>query len=270
MARIKTLFWRIQQGIVFFFRAKTRYSVHSPFVSDFIKSVLCFRSIEIGTKIEQFRKKLLSDNRIIEITDFGAGYGGDQKKIRKISVSNVVKSSARTKRSGEFLARLAAWKKPQTALELGTNIGFSMLYLATATPTTQWHTIEGSQSLATLAKQHFQQFNVAAHLYVGAFQDTLPKILPQIAPIDFVLIDGHHTAQAVVELCQSIKPFLAPGAVVVIDDIRWTPDMLSAWSQIQQTPDFQVTIELFQTGICVFNRPQAKQKFQLLCGETFC
>lgn len=267
MAGINTLLWRIWQGAKFIIQAKTRHGVHSPYVTNFIDAVLKDIPTAAGAQINVFRKKLAANSTIVEISDLGAGYDQDRQQKRQVTLQQIVSSSARSRASGEFLARLVHWKKPTTALELGTNIGFSMLYQFSAGPTTQWHTIEGSPNLAKLAQSHFQQFQINPKLHIGSFQNILPELLKTLLSIDYVLIDGHHTGKSINELCCILIPYLAPEAIVVVDDIRWNSDMYSGWERIQAMPEFSVTIELFQTGICVYSQSQATQHFKLLSWQ---
>ena len=76
-----------------FFRAKTRYNVHSPFVFRFTEKVVednrkfyAFRDIEI------LRKLLLKNRKVLKIKDYGAGSLVSGEKER--SIRSLVKYSA--------------------------------------------------------------------------------------------------------------------------------------------------------------------------------
>ena len=67
--------------IKFYFRAKTKYDVHSPFVYEFTEEVLeDDRWYYAFNEIEQVRTYMLKDKRLISITDMGAGSQVDNKK----------------------------------------------------------------------------------------------------------------------------------------------------------------------------------------------
>src|SRR5690606_12345641 len=71
------------------FKAKTRHGVHSPFVYRLIDEVLYnFTPMSDFSPIENLRKKLLTDKRIITITDLGAGShvnNNKQKQVKQLA-----------------------------------------------------------------------------------------------------------------------------------------------------------------------------------------
>ena len=65
--------------IKFYIKAKSKFRIHSPFVYDFIESVLEEkRTFYSFLPIEYFRKQLQKNNELIIVDDFGAG----SKKIK--------------------------------------------------------------------------------------------------------------------------------------------------------------------------------------------
>ncbi len=48
-----------------------------------------------------------------------------------------------------------------------------------------------------------------------------------------------------------IKPHLAPGAVLVYDEIHWSSGMERAWAAIAADPDLCVIVDLTSIGIAV-------------------
>ena len=66
--------------------------MHSPFVYDFILNVLNNKSnYQLQSEIEFLRKQVLSDKRIIEIEEMGAGSRTHSSKQR--TVSQIAKSA---------------------------------------------------------------------------------------------------------------------------------------------------------------------------------
>ncbi|MFT7343501.1 MAG: hypothetical protein ACI9XP_000075, partial [Lentimonas sp.] len=47
---------------------------------------------------------------------------------------------------------------------------------------------------------------------------------------------------------EKISPYLVDGAVILIDDIRWSEDMLVTWKKLQKLSDFSFQ-DLFQFGL---------------------
>ena len=63
--------------IKFYFRAKTKYRVHSPFVFDFVNEVLeDDRTFYVFREAEILRGQLLESKDSAQVTDFGAGSHG--------------------------------------------------------------------------------------------------------------------------------------------------------------------------------------------------
>ena len=105
-------------------------------------------------------------------------------------------------------------------MELGTSIGLSAMYMAFASKKAQVHTIEGCPQTAQIAMHNFNIMtldNIKTH--VGTFEEVLPPLLPTIAPLDMVYIDGNHQLQATLDYFQLCVPYMNENTVVVLDDI---------------------------------------------------
>jgi len=86
-------------------KAKDEHSLHSPFVYEFytkvIKDKLYFAEFN---EIENLRNQLLSDNRIINITDFGAG-AKTNKNIRR-TVEDISRKSLKKPSLAQLFFRI--------------------------------------------------------------------------------------------------------------------------------------------------------------------
>jgi hypothetical protein len=118
--------------------------IHSPFVFHFVKKILNdkyhYPEYDI---IENLRQKLLNDQTILTIEDFGAG--SSMNKSDQRSVASIAKNAARQKKYSQLLFRLVKEYKPKTILELGTSLGITTSYLAIANPDSNVTTIEGAR-----------------------------------------------------------------------------------------------------------------------------
>ena len=78
-----------------------------------------------------------------------------------------------------LLFKLIREFKPSTCLELGTALGISACYQAAALKLNQagnLTTLEGADSLALIAKQHFQALGLDnVRVVIGRFQDTFGR-----------------------------------------------------------------------------------------------
>ena len=242
--------------------AQTRYAVHSPFVYQFVTQVLPHRRSEAGSQIDQVRKEWGQRREILEIADFGAGYGGDAVPVIHKELREVVKSSARRRRNGELLRRIYAWRQPQQALELGTNLGFSAAYQLAGAPDCRLIGLEGSSVLAQKARDLWQQLGLKAEVRVGEFGNGLGEILAEGNRWDCVLLDGNHRYGPTVDYFQRLVPHMQQGGLIIVDDINWSDEMRRAWREIQDSPAVNVSIDLFWMGLCFIGREQARQHFQ--------
>ena len=89
----------------FFFKAKTKYGIHSPFVYDFIESVIeDNRTFYSYIPIEYFRNQLYSNKQVIKVNDLGAG----SKKIKENNrtVAQIAKNSLQNRRTAQLLFRI--------------------------------------------------------------------------------------------------------------------------------------------------------------------
>jgi predicted O-methyltransferase YrrM len=245
--------------------AKTRHGVHSPFVYEFVTRVLPHRRSPLGNRIEALRRQSLRIKERVEIEDFGAGYSGAAKSSIQKTIRQVVQSSARKQREGELLSRMVAHYKARQVLELGTNLGFSTMYLQAAlSPDSQLISIEGSKQLSKLAAGNLSALGMTASLLVGEFSDVLRGQIDwtDFQP-DFILLDGNHREEATLAYFEFLLPKVSKGAIFVLDDIYWSKGMTKAWETILQHPRVTVSIDLFDLGICFLDRNQAKEHFRL-------
>jgi predicted O-methyltransferase YrrM len=200
--------------------------------------------------IENRRSELRRCTDSFEFEEWGAGYHDnvlpkDQQNtgiVETITVSEAA-SWSQDRIHCRLLHYLIRTQKPAKALELGSCVGISGSYIASALAANgQGHlwTIEGSPGIAKLTKQTFERLSLQqwATLVVGPFSRTLQPTLKN-GPFGFAFIDGHHDGDATIDYFNQIKPALTKNAVVMFDDIDWYTDMARAWSEIQRDPGFK-------------------------------
>jgi predicted O-methyltransferase YrrM len=236
------------------------FGVHSPFVFNFVSTVLNRKDDENLLKIADWRKQLLSDRGQLQTTDKGAGsvvHKDPQRTIRQL----VLKSSIRHK-YGRILYRLAMEYKPAEIIEMGTGIGISTAYLAKACPESRIITIEGDKEKMTYAARalvHMGLENV--FMKVGSFKEILPDVLLHAKHPMMVFIDGDHTYDKTLEYFGEIKKYATKETIIIFDDIRWSEDMEKTWIAIKQDKDTVICIDLFFMGIVFFRGGIPKQDF---------
>lgn len=238
--------------------------MHSPFVFDFILNVLNNKSnYQPPAEIEQLRKQLLSDNRLIEIQEMGAGSRVHSSKQR--TVSQIAKSALKSKRLAQVLFRLVKHYQSQTIVELGTSLGITTGYFSKANPDSSIITIEGSDSIASIANENFQRLNCSnIRQLQGNFDDVLPSALTQVPSIDLAYIDGNHRYQPTVNYFHQLLPKTHTQTILIFDDIHWSEEMEKAWEEIRHHASVQYTIDIFFLGFVFFrNEFKVKQDFSI-------
>ena len=238
------------------------HGVHSPFVFEFITRVLndC-RNFYAFETIEKIRGQLLSNHDTIEIEDFGAGSRVAKTNTRKISA--VAKGSLKPAKYSQLLFRMIDFYAPGQIIELGTSLGITTAYLASANPSATVTTFEGSSAVAQIAGQNHQLLGLAnIDLIEGNFDTQLPKWLEQHKSIDFAFIDGNHAFKPTMAYFEAILEAVHENSILVFDDIHWSAEMEQAWAQISAHPRVTLSIDLFFIGV-VFFRKEFAQKQQV-------
>ncbi|GAA4783446.1 class I SAM-dependent methyltransferase [Olivibacter ginsenosidimutans] len=245
------------------FTAKTRHGIHSPFVYQLVDEVIYrYTPILDEQQIESKRSALKKDSRMITVTDYGAGsmlHHGKAKKVKTIA-----KNALKPQRVAKLLARLANRFSPQMIIELGTCLGITTAYLASATPSAHLISIEGCPQTAAIAQQNLQDLSIKnVTVKVGNFDELLPQILQEIPRVDFLFIDGNHRKEATLRYFNWCLPKVHPQTVLIFDDIYWSKGMKEAWTIIKAHPQVSLTIDLFYIGVVFFKQDQAKEHFKI-------
>ncbi len=240
------------------------HGIHSPFVFDFILSVLNNRhQYTAPNEIETLRKKLLHDNRSITVEDFGAGSRIHTAKEKK--VSQIAKTAVKPKKYGQLLYRLVKHYQPQNIIELGTSLGITTAYLAAANPNSNVITVEGSEAISAIAQANFKQLGLSnIQSLTGNFDVLLPNLLPSINSLDMAYIDGNHRLKPTLNYFNQLLPKAHNDTILIFDDIHWSSEMEEAWHTIQKHPSVRCTIDIFFLGFVFFkNEFKAKQHFTI-------
>jgi predicted O-methyltransferase YrrM len=250
----------IKNYIKYYFSAKTKYSIHSPFVFEFVTQVLEGKTsrVEKLKEIELLRKSLCFSNAEIQVVDLGASSIQNSSSVKK--VREIVNNSAKSRKYVRLLYRITEHYKLHNILELGTSAGISSMYIASSA--NKVTTVEGSPEIADLAIGNFSKLNFNnIQLVKGNFDDVLPEILNKNAKFDCVFFDGNHREDATLKYFEQCLPYVTNETVFIFDDINWSEGMKKAWHNIMQHPSVKVTIDLYFLGIVFFRKELSKENF---------
>ncbi|NNE46371.1 MAG: class I SAM-dependent methyltransferase [Rhodothermales bacterium] len=207
--------------------------------------------------IEMLRQKMQRDETTLRYADYGVG-SPDSNPDRTVTRSiSEVQAFSVPPHEGVALHALARELRPRNCLELGTCLGISSAYVASALDLNEHGsltTLDGGKDLSRVASINFSRLGLRNTRFVtGRFDEMLPELLPEIAPVDMAYIDGHHDGAATRAYFEMILQHAAPYAVMVFDDIRWSRDMREAWRSIRTHPEVTAALDLYTFGICVTN-----------------
>jgi predicted O-methyltransferase YrrM len=235
------------------------HGVHSPFVFNFIKNVLNDKqAYEAYNAIEDVRKRLFKNDEVLTIEDFGAGSMVAKSNKRKVSV--IARSSLKPTKFSQLLFRMVKYYQPKTIVELGTSLGVTTSYLASAANATVY-TFEGASEVAAAARKNFENLSLKnIHLIQGNFDDTLSTQLKGLPAVDFAFIDGNHRKQPTLNYFYQLLEKSNENSIFVFDDIHWSKEMEEAWKEIQSHTAVTLTIDLFFIGIVFFRKEQKVQQ----------
>ena len=242
-------------------KAKSRHGLHSPFVYRLVDKVIYdFDAQKVYQEVENIRNGLLNDDRMITITDLGAGSHVNNNKQKRIG--DIAKNALKPPRLAQLLYRLVADLQPANIIELGTCLGTTSVYLQQAAPAAKVYTLEGCPETAKVAKESFKKVGLKnIELITGNFDNTLPSVIDGLNKLDFVFVDGNHQKDATIKYFEWCLPKVHEDTLLIFDDIYWSEGMKEAWAEIKAHPEVTVTLDLFWIGLVYFRKGQVKEDF---------
>ena len=241
------------------YRLNARYlhGVHSPFVYNFMKEGM---NQGIDPKhqkdIDQCVSMAKSNAVEIKVQDYGAK---SKKLNKKRSVKQIFKTSSSYGKNAMLLYRISHYFKPKSILELGTSIGIGSLHLHLGHPSAQITSIEGCPETFKLAQKSLHGKPI--ELINRTFYDYIKDLKTE--SFDLVFIDGHHDGEALKYYLDLLDKYIHNDTVLVLDDIRWSNSMLSAWNTLKGNKKYRISMDFFRMGILIKRPQQEKEDFIL-------
>jgi predicted O-methyltransferase YrrM len=157
---------------------------------------------------------------------------------------------------GRLQLRMVRELAPRSCLELGTAFGMSAAYQAAALELEgvgRLVTLDAEPRVVPIARETFEELGLDSRVEqrVGAIEEVLEDLASEVAPIDYGFMDAEHTERATVDAFETMLPHLAPGAVVVVDDIAINEEMRRAWEAIRAGDRVARAVDLRRQGIVV-------------------
>lgn len=253
-----------------FFKSKSKFKIHSPFIYNLITKVLNKEiPSSVSEKVKKQRKNLYSNKTVLEIVDFGAGSESKSKRSKSsnykaefTTVKKIAKNALLKPRYSNLLYNLVSHTNPKLIVELGTSLGITTSMLALASPSSKLISLEGCASISAVAQQNLKKFGIKnVSLEIGEFGVVLPEVMNRIDTVDFVFFDGNHRKQPTIDYFEKFLDYKNNETIFVFDDIHWSKGMGEAWEYIKNHPETVVTLDLFQMGIVFFRKELSPQHF---------
>ena len=243
-------------------KAKTKFSVHSPFVYEFITKAFETPLASIcSLNLKLYRNELLSSSKQITVSDFGAGSKIFKSNRRKVKA--IAKYAGLSKTKAELLQKIVTFFQPSTILEVGTSLGIGTAALHFSSSDSKITSIEGCPETASVAKEMFHKYKMHnINLIVGEFSEVLSELFKKNT-FDLIFFDGNHQKEATIEYFESCLQSTHNDTLLIFDDIHWSKGMEEAWLHIQKSSEAKVSIDLFHFGLVFFRKEQIKQDFIL-------
>ena len=266
------------------------HGIHSPYLFEWVRMVLSDEnSYYAWSEIEKVRAKMLTDTRVMEFVDYGAGIGnresenGNREARDRRKVSDIAKRSLAKKKYAQMLARLVNWlggpllTSPSrgaigdwrlalgdglTIVELGTSLGVTTAYMAAMDKRNKVITYEGCSAVAEIAKENWEALGLKnIDCRVGEITaDILDRDLERV---DVAFIDANHTYAGTRAYFNVLAEKVHRKSVMIVDDIHYNKEMEQAWREICADERVTSTMDLYQMGLVFFDKDYWKRDYRI-------
>lgn len=154
--------------------------------------------------------------------------------------------------TGRFFADLVRATRPDLCVEFGTAFGVSGMYWLAGLEDIghgRLLTFEPNEVWAEIAKNNLAAVSKRFELVVGTFEENIASHIRQDERIGIAFIDAIHTCEFVSAQFEIVIKYLAPGGIVVIDDIGFSRDMQECWKRIARDPRVLASATLGRLGV---------------------
>lgn len=256
----------IKSYLKFLLNSKNEHGVHSPFVFDLVTK--CFydtKNYPEYSILKAYRKSLLANKNIIEVTDFGAGsrvFISNQRRV-----SDIAKNAGISPKRAKLLFRMVRYFQPESILEIGTSLGLATSAMSLGNPSrkfgTKIITLEGCPNTSNQCQLHLKKYNIENVECINTEFSSYLETATGNCDWKLILFDGNHSKSATLHYFELLVPTISNDSVWIFDDIHWSKGMEQAWEFIKNHPKVTVTIDTFQWGIVFFRKEQAKEHFTI-------
>jgi predicted O-methyltransferase YrrM len=222
-------------------------------------------------RVESIREALCTCNQTIAVPDWktaaeraeaprdsGSPSGASGPSVvRRPTIAEVCRHSSKPPRWCLLLYYLVRALRPTTCVQLGTRLGVSAAYHATALKLNRGGrllTLESAETLALLASDNFQALELDnIDVATGPVAAALDDAVPDAQTLDYVYFETGLDARQIDEYFRCVVPRLSERAVVVFDRTQAADNVETVWSAIQEDPRIALTVDLREVAVCVID-----------------
>lgn len=245
----------------------TGEGIHSPYLFQLVRFVLrdensyyCFADIE------RRRELLLACEDTLDVVDYGSAGSKEGTHVKR-RVCDIAKTHLESARVGQVLFRILNFmgeeqKRPLEILELGTSLGVTTAYLASADSRNRVVTMEGSEAVLKVAQGVWRALRLEnIEWQVGNIDDTLYKYARE--RVDFAYVDANHTYEATMRYTDYLLDRMAEKGIIAIDDIHYSEEMERAWKELKQDPRVTTTMDVYHMGLIFVDPHYLKRHYKI-------
>ena len=248
--------------------------IHSPYLFYLVRMLMYdSHRYYVWDDIEAVRRKMLQSKEMLHVSDFGTG----RRRQSDRRVSDIARTSLEKAKNAQLLFRWVNFldsqcKDGMRIVELGTSLGITTAYLATASPKSEVITFEGSHEVAEKARQNWSALKLRNITCIeGDIDTTLADTLYNSARatreggngIDFAFIDANHTKEATLRYWRALSLYRHKKSIFVLDDIHHSREMESAWKAIAHEDYVSTTMDLFDMGVVFFDPDYLHRNYRM-------
>lgn len=255
----------IKPWITYYLKAKTKYKLHSTWAYEVMDKLLnTTHEYYDFEQLAKIRKELRKSKETVEFIELGAG----SRKLNQAttrSVNHICKYGISSDYQCKVLFNIANWYGGTHIVEIGTSLGLSTCYLATARRKAKVVSFDGSKDLQVIAQKNATKLNLKHVSFIeGNFEDTLPSYFANCKKIDLLYLDGNHRKEATLRYFNWALPVLSNKAVVVVDDIHWSSGMYEAWNELISRKEIKASFETPYFGLLFLDNEIPKHNITYL------
>lgn len=245
----------------------TGEGIHSPYLFQLVRFVLrdtnayyCFADIE------RRRELLLYDEEVLDVVDYGSCGSKEGVHIQR-RVCDIAKTHLERAAVGQTLFRLVNFlgqesHRPLEVLELGTSLGITTSYLASADSQNHVITLEGSEQVLRVAQDVWKALRLEnIEWRLGNIDDTL--YLCAREKLDLAYIDANHTYEATRRYAEYLLPRLKEKGILVLDDIHYSREMERAWESLKSDSRVTTSMDLYHIGLLFVDPHYLKRHYRI-------